>query len=141
METVVALFMITMGTLTFVSLTLLAKKLAYQAQTRQIALAFANKQMEELRATSFNLLPAGTSVNVTVPADVVASLPTTQNSAHPMNAKFIVTATSSPTIRQVTVVVNWKSHATFGGADKQAASQVRLTKLVAMQPPDPTLTN
>ena len=133
--------MVMMGVSTFGSLAVLSKKLSLQAQFRNAALTFARKELDVLTTTSYNRLVPGDRGTLTVPTAFTAALPAKEASGYKFKAEYIVTSGPSPTLKQLTVYVTLRNKVNWKGDDRASVSQLRLTELVAMQPPDPYLTN
>ena len=138
-ESIVSIFMVTMGILTFGSLAVFSKKISVESQCRQIATSFASKQLDELSATTYTLLHPGDHFSVLVPTQVQQTLPVVENASYAMKAEYFVLPTATPTVRQLVVHVWWSNKAASGGADAVPTSQVQVSRLIAQQPPDPTL--
>ena len=131
--------MVMMGVCTFGSLAVLSKKLAIQTQFRNAALTFARQQLDTLSTATYTKLSPGDRVPVPVPSAFIAALASTEQKGYNIQAEYLVDAGPTPTLRQVTVHVFWRSKATHGGANRSPISEIRLAQLVAMQPPDPNL--
>lgn len=133
--------MVMMGISTFGSLAVLSKKLSLQAQFRNAALTFARKELDVLTTTNYTRLVPGDRGTLTVPTAFRAALPTKEAGGYQFKAEYMVTAGPSPTLKQLTVYVSWRNKVNWKGDDKASISQLRLTELIAMQPPDPYMTN
>jgi hypothetical protein len=140
LESTVAIFMVVMGISTFGSLAVLSKKLSLQTQFRHAGLTFARKQLDVMTTTKFTRLVPGARGTLAVPVGFLGSLPVQDSKLYRMKAEYVVTSGPSPTLRQVTIYVTWRNKVNFKGTDKASISQLRLTELIAMQPPDPYMT-
>lgn len=135
-EMVFSLMVLSIGLVPVLCMLVVSQRVSQQAQIQRIAYNIARYQLERLTSESFtncasalNNCSAVSETNFTIPASLNGAIPRNVT----MSGTYAIATTSSSTMRQVTVRVAWASvmsSSTTGGA----ASEVRLSTLVAQQP-------
>jgi prepilin-type N-terminal cleavage/methylation domain len=134
-EVMIALLLSVAGFVPILSLLTMSQQVGQQAQIQAVAYNVARQQMEQLRALDHSNRPLTAEKAFPIPDDATAALPL-RASAVTMTGTYAITATTSGTLRQIDVVVRWKSAVRGSGSAAQSpTSEVRLTTLVAQMPP------
>jgi Tfp pilus assembly protein PilX len=126
-EVLASLFILSVGMLPVVSLTLDSGRISKQAELRSVAYAAARQQMERLRALRFDSRTAG-SAPAAADFAVSAATQTQFPQAH-LQGNYVVVPLSS-TLQQVTVQISWRNPA----AKFRQNSSIRLSTLIAKEP-------
>jgi len=127
-EVVVALFVLSVGILPVVSMTLDCSRTMKQAHLRTAAYTAARQELEDLRATNFDSRTTSSVGNITgtfvLPDSVQAQFPRAN-----ATGQYVI-APLSDTLQQITVQVAWYNPA----SSYKQVSRVRLDTLIAKEP-------
>jgi len=127
-EIVVAMFVLSVGILPTITLTLDCSRTMKQAHLRTAAYAAARQELEDLRAMSFDSRATTSTGNVTG----TFALPTSVQEQFPqakIQGQYVI-APLSDTLQQITIQVAWYNPA----ASYNQVSRVRLDTMVAKEP-------
>ena len=135
-ELVFALMVLAVGMVPVLCMLIVSQRVSQQAQIQRIAYNVARNQLERVTAESFTNCSAAVSncntvseTSFPIPASLTGNIP----HGVTMTGTYAVAATSSATVRQVSVLVRWSS-ALGNSSTAGPASEVRLSTLVTQQP-------
>jgi type II secretory pathway pseudopilin PulG len=135
-ELVFSLMVLAVGMVPVMCMLIVSQRVSQQAQIQRIAYNVARYQLERVTSESFTNCSSTLSncntvseTGFTIPASLTGTIPRGVT----LTGTYAIAATSSTTVRQVSVLVRWSS--TMGNSTtNNPNSEVRLSTLVTQQP-------